>query len=157
MCIFASENERGIIMCTCIAEIKTSYTKVRKQTAGVVRQYFDADEYLDQINVVKRELVMVINETNALVELVRSHFTEFDAQESEELLSCSAPILILMNHLYEKLIGSSLYPGLKTTVEEYCNSMSAFQELCNDIQVWNIDLPRDKEFQESCERLNHIA
>ena len=144
-------------MCTCIAEIKTSYTKVRKQTAGVVLQYFDADEYLDQINVVKRELVIVINETNSLVELVRSHFTEFDTQESEELLAYSAPILILMDHLNEKLTGSPLYPGLKSTVEEYCNSMSAFQELCNDIQVWNIDLPRDKEFQESCEQLNHIA
>ena len=37
-------------MCTCIAEIKTSYTKVRKQAEEVASQSFDMDDFLDAIN-----------------------------------------------------------------------------------------------------------
>ena len=43
-------------MCTCIAEIKASYTKVRHQTAEVAQQQFDIDDYLDKVNVVRKNL-----------------------------------------------------------------------------------------------------
>ena len=143
-------------MCTCISEIKANYTKVRKQTAEVARLRFDVDEYLDRINVVKKELLHISSETNALVELVRAHFTEFDVQETTELLAHSTPILILMSHLDEKLCASSLYPGLKTTVELYRDSVSDFQELCSDLQAWNIDIPRNPECLEAERQLNEM-
>ena len=144
-------------MCTCIAEIKTSYAQVRKQMTEVASQHFDVDDYLDKVNVVKKELDKVTEKTNALIELVRSHFTELDVQETTELLAYSTPILILMDQLREKLAESPLYSGLKTSVELYCDCVSDFQELCSDLQVWNIDLPRDEEFMKSCELLSSIA
>lgn len=79
-------------MCTCIAKIKTSYTKVRKQAEEVANQSFDMDDFLDAINVVKKELTRVTDETNALVELVRDHFTEITVDEAKELLELSEPI-----------------------------------------------------------------
>ena len=79
-------------MCTCIAEIKTSYTKVRKRAEEVASQSFDMDDFLDAINVVKKELAIVTDETNALVELVRDHFTEITVDEAKELLDLSEPI-----------------------------------------------------------------
>ncbi len=136
-------------MCTCIAEIKKSYTKVRHQTAEIAQQRFDVDDYLDNVLVVKKELISITDETNALIELVRSHFTEFDIQETTELLAHSTPILILMDQLYEKLMESPLYPGLKTTVEIYHDCVSDFQELCSDLQVWNIDIPRNQQCLEA--------
>jgi len=143
-------------MCTCIAEIKANYTKVRKQTAEVARLHFDVDEYLDHINVVKKELLHISSETNALVELVRSHFTEFDVQETTELLAHSTPILILMDQLEENLCESPLYPGIKTTVETYRDSVSDFQELCSDLQTWNIDIPRSPECLEAERQLSEM-
>lgn len=143
-------------MCTCIAEIKESYTKVRHQTAEVAQQFFGIDEYLDQVLVVKKKLEEISDETNSLTELVRSHFTELDIQETTELLAYSTPILILMDQLYQKLIVSPLYLGLKTTVELYRDCMSDFQELCSDLQIWNIDIPRNPKCLEAERKLNEV-
>ncbi len=144
-------------MCSYTAEIKATYTRVRRQTAEVTQQQFDMDDYLDKVIVMKNQLNHVTNETNALVELVRSHFTEFDIQETIELLAHSTPILILMDQLHQKLVASPLYAGLKTAVEEYSDCVSDFQELCSDLQMFNIDLRQNEEFQKSSERLCSIA
>ena len=144
-------------MCTCIAEIKETYTQVRRQTAKVTQQQFDIDDYLDKVIDVKKQLDSVTRETNALVELVRSHFTEFDMQETIVLLAHSTPILILMDQLHQKLLASPLYAGLKKAVEEYSDCVSDFQELCSDLQTFNIDLRQDEEFQRSSDLLRSIA
>ena len=60
-------------MCTCIAEIKESYTKVRHQTAEVAQQKLDIDDYLDMVNVVRKKLEQITDETNNLVETVRDY------------------------------------------------------------------------------------
>lgn len=143
-------------MCTCIAEIKESYTKVRYQTAEVAQQQFDIDDYLDKVNVVREKLEQITNETNSLVDTVRAHFTEFDKQETTELLAHSAPILILMDQLHQKLVSSPLYSGLKAAVESYRDCVSDFQELCTDLQVWNIDVPRNSKVLETESRLNEM-
>ena len=142
------ELERVEIMCTCIAEIKESYTKVRHQTAEVAQQKFDIDDYLDMVIVVRKKLEEITVETNNLVETVRDHFTEFDEQETTELLAHSAPILILMDQLHQKLVESPLYPGLKTAAEIYRDCVSDFQELCTDLQTFNIDVPRNEKCRE---------
>ena len=146
-----------MIMCTYIAEIKESYTKVRHQTAEVAQQQFDMDDYLDKVIVVRKKVEQITDETNGLVETVREHFTEFDVQESTELLAYSTPILILMDRLHQRLVESPLYAGLKTTVENYLDCVSDFQELCSDLQTFNIDLKRDEEFQKTSEMLRSIA
>lgn len=143
-------------MCTCIAEIKASYMKVRRQTDEVARHHFDVDDYLDQINVVRKELAKITEETNSLVDLVRSHFTEIDVQETTELLAHSVPILILMDHLQEKLMASSLRLGLNAAIEQYRDCVSDFQELCSDLQVFNIDIPRNPECLEAERQLCEI-
>lgn len=144
-------------MCMCITEIKTSYTRVRNQTAELARQYFYVDEYLDWINIFKKELVSITDKTNSLVEKVRHHFTEFNIQETMELLAHSTTILVLMDNLYEKLIESPFYLGLKATLGLYRDSIDDFQELCSDLQIWNIDIPRNPECMEAehqlCEML----
>ena len=144
-------------MCTCIAEIKASYTKVRHQTAEVAQQQFDIDDYLDMVIVVRKKLEEITEETNSLVETVRDHFTEFDVQETTELLAHSTPILILMDQLHQKLVESPLYSGLKTAVENYCGCVSAFQELCSDLQTFNIDIPRNEKSREVEELLRKLA
>lgn len=144
-------------MCTCIAEIKASYTKVRHQTAEVAQQQFDIDDYLDMVIVVRKQLEKITEETNNLVEKVRDHFTEFDVQETTELLAHSTPILILMDQLHQRLVESPLYPGLKTAVEDYCDCVSAFQELCSDLQTFNIDIPQSEESREVEELLRKLA
>ena len=151
------ELERVEIMCTCIAEIKESYTKVRHQTAEVAQQKFDIDDYLDMVIVVRKKLEEITVETNNLVETVRDHFTEFDEQETTELLAHSAPILILMDQLHQKLVESPLYPGLKTAVENYRDCVSDFQELCTDLQTFNIDVPRNGKCRKVEELLRKLA
>ncbi len=151
------ELERVEIMCTCIAEIKESYTKVRHQTAEVAQQKFDIDDYLDMVIVVRKKLEEITVETNNLVETVRDHFTEFDEQETTELLAHSAPILILMDQLHQKLVESPLYPGLKTAAEIYRDCVSDFQELCTDLQTFNIDVPRNEKCREVEELLRKLA
>ncbi|MBQ9651580.1 MAG: hypothetical protein IJV13_05150 [Prevotella sp.] len=144
-------------MCTCIAEIKESYTKVRQRTAVVAQQRLDMDEYLDKVIVVQNELKQITQETNSLVETVRNHFTEFDEQETTELLAYSTPILILMDQLHQKLMESPLYAGLKTAVEEYRDCVGEFQELCTDLQTFNIDVPRNENYRATEDLLRKLA
>ena len=42
-------------------------------------------------------------------------------------------------------------------MENYRDCVSDFQELCTDLQTFNIDLRRDEEFQKSSELLRTIA
>ncbi len=46
-------------MCTCIAEIKASYTQVRKQAEYAVEKSYDIDDFLDAVNVVKKQVALV--------------------------------------------------------------------------------------------------
>jgi hypothetical protein len=107
--------------------------------------------------VVRKKLEQITEETNNLVELVRDHFTEFDVQETIELLAHSTPILILMDQLHQKIMESPLCQGLNTAMENYRDCVSDFQELCTDLQTFNIDLKRDEDFQKSSELLRTIA
>lgn len=143
-------------MCTCIAEIKTSYTRVDKQTEEVAIQSFDMDDFLDAINLVKKDLNKVVAETNTLVELVRDHFTEITISEAEELLQLSEPIQRKMQVVYQKILASPLYLGLEEEMEQYRQAISDFDELCHDMSTFNINLAQDPEFLETERKLREM-
>lgn len=143
-------------MCTCIAEIKASYTQVRKQAEYAVEKSYDIDDFLDAVNVVKKQVALVTDETNALVELVRNHFTEITVAEAEDLLSLSGPIQKKMQQVYLNLLRSPLLVGMEQTVELYRQSMSDFDELCRDMRTFNVNLAQDTEFQRVSAMLNDL-
>ena len=143
-------------MCTCIAEIKASYTQVWKQAEYAVEKSYDIDDFLDAVNVVKKQVALVTDETNALVELVRNHFTEITVAEAEDLLSLSGPIQKKMQQVYLNLLRSPLLVGMEQTVELYRQSMSDFDELCRDMRTFNVNLAQDTEFQRVSAMLNDL-
>lgn len=143
-------------MCTCIAEIKESYTQVRKQAEYVVEQSYDIDDFLDAINAVKKPLDSVTSETNALVELVRSHFTEITVPEAEELLQLSEPIQKKMQQVYLNLLRSPLRVGMEQSVDLFRQAMSDFDELCHDMKTFNIDLAQDEHFQQTLKMISEM-
>lgn len=153
-------------MCTYIAEIKATYTEVNRETSRVARksfrkpielvtkENFDIDEFLDAINIITKDLNSVTQATNDLIEVVRNNFCEISTSEAEELLELSRPIYEKMQKLYNKLIASPLYRGMKTAVELYNDAMSDFDELCHDLKTFRIDLEQNEEFQESLRKLS---
>ena len=66
-------------MCTCITEIKATYTEVDKETSRMARrsftkpvslatkENFDIDEFLDAINLITKDLNSVTQSTNELI------------------------------------------------------------------------------------------
>jgi hypothetical protein len=120
---------------------------VRKQAEYVVEQSYDIDDFLDAINLVKKELDRVTDDTNALVELVRSHFTEITVPEAEELLQLSEPIQKKMQQVYLNLLRSPLRVGMEQSVDLFRQAMSDFDELCRDMKTFNINLAQDDEFR----------
>lgn len=143
-------------MCTCIAEIKESYTQVRKQAEYVVEQSYDIDDFLDAINAVRKPLDSVTSETNALVELVRSHFTEITVPEAEELLQLSETIQKKMQQVYLNLLRSPLRVGMEQSVDLFRQAMSDFDELCHDMKTFNIDLAQDEHFQQTLKMVSEM-
>lgn len=143
-------------MCKCIVEIKASYTQVMSQTEQVVEQSVDMDRFLDTINEIKKLLEGVINDTNNLIELVRAHFTEITVPEAVELLTLSEPIQKKMQQLYLNLLRSTYHKGLKTTVEKYRHSMDDFDELCQDMKTFNIELAQDASFQNTLNKVSEM-
>ena len=69
-------------MCTCIVEIKATYTEVGRETSRVARksfskpveligkENFNIDEFLDAINLITKDLNSVTQATNNLIKVV---------------------------------------------------------------------------------------
>lgn len=143
-------------MCTCIDIIKETYTDVLEQTVYVAKQSFNMDDYLDAIIHFTKQFEDLTGRINNLVELVRDHFTELTTDETKDLLAESRVMRKNMAQLYKTACDSSLYPGLKTVVKQYHESVSDFSELCNDLQTWNVNIPADAEFQKTLDALNTL-
>lgn len=143
-------------MCTCIDIIKETYTDVLEQTVYVAKQSFSMDDYLDAIIHFTKQFEDLTGRINNLVELVRDHFTELTTDETKDLLAESRVMRKKMAQLYKTACDSSLYPGLKTVVKQYHESVSDFSELCNDLQTWNVNIPADAEFQKTLDALNTL-
>lgn len=145
-----------VIMCACIDIIKETYTDVLEQTEYVAKQSFNMDDYLDAIIHFTKQFESLTEKINNLVELVRDHFTELTVEESKDLLAESRIMRKNMTQLYKTTCDSSLYPGLKTVVKKYHESVSDFSELCNDLDTWNVRIPADVEFQKTIDTLNSL-
>ena len=154
-------------MCTCIAEIKATYTEVKKETSRIARKSFEKpvgnvtesniDRFLDAINVITRDLNGVTQSTNDLIRVVRNNFCDISTAEAEDLLKLSKPIIEKMQTLHNKLVASPLYRGMMTAVELYSNVMSDFEELCQDLKTFRIELDQDDSFQQTLQKLNEMT
>lgn len=155
-------------MCTCIADIKATYTEVCRETSRVARmsfskpvdlinkENFNIDEFLDAINLITKDLNSVTQATNDLILVVRNNFCELSTSETEELLEMSHPICEKMQRLHHKLTASSFYRGMKSAVELYSDAMSDFEELCHDLKTFRVDFEQDNEFQETTKKLSEV-
>lgn len=158
---------KGVIMCTCITEIKATYTEVKKETSRIARKSFkrpvdnlteqNIDRFLDAINIITKDLNGVTQSTNDLIKVVRNNFCEISILEAEDLLKLSRPILEKMQLLLRKLIGSPLYRGMITSVELYSGAMCDFEELCYDLKTFRVDLEKDENFQNTLNDLNEMT
>ena len=168
-CIFAAEKKwKGRVMCTCIAEIKATYTEVGRETSRIARksfskpveligkENFNIDEFLDAINLITKDLNSVTQATNNLIKVVRNNFCDISTSEAEELLILSHPLCEKMQQLYDKLIASPFYRGMRTAVELYSDAMSDFDELCHDLKTFRIDLEQNEEFQYVSKELSEM-
>jgi hypothetical protein len=159
-------NVRVLDMCTCITEIKATYTEVDKETSRIARrsftkpvslvtkENFDIDEFLDAINLITKDLNSVTQSTNELIMVVRNNFCEISPLEAEELLKMSEPICEKMQKLYNKLLVSPLYRGMKTVVALYSDSMNDFDELCHDLKTFRVDFEQNEEFKSALQNLS---
>lgn len=156
-------------MCTCIDNIKVSYSEIGRMTARATRQSFckpvasvlggqpSVNEYLDAVNVAARELQKVTDSINDLVEIVRNNFCDITPSEADELLMLSAPVSEKMQALHRKILRSSIYAGMETVVGLYNDAMTGFEELCSDLKTWDIDAPDNNHLQQTLELLKTIA
>lgn len=143
-------------MCACIDIIKETYSDVLVQTEYVAKQSFNMDDYLDAVIHFTKQFEDLTDKINNLVELVREHFTELTPDESLFLLKESKEMRKNMTNLYNSVRASSFYPGLKTVVKKYHESVSDFSELCNDLEIFNVKIPNDVEFQKTIDTLNSL-
>ena len=155
-------------MCTCIAEIKESYTEVKKVTSRVAKKsydkpvnvdnnvVFDIDIFLDAINEITKDLHAVTQATKDLVLIVRNNFCDISSQEAQELLSLSTPIHKKMDQLHKKIIVSPFYKGMQTAVGQYSVAMSDFEELCQDLKTFRIDLEQNEDFQQTLQDIHEM-
>lgn len=155
-------------MCTCIVEIKATYSEVGRETSRVARksfskpveligkENFDIDEFLDAINLITKDLNSVTQAINNLIEIVRNNFCDISTHEAEELLKLSHPLYEKMQQLHNKLVTSTFYRGMRTAVELYSDAMSGFEELCHDMKSFRIDLEQNEEFQAVSMKLSEM-
>lgn len=144
-------------MCTCIETIQQTYVGVKRQTEVIAEKSFDIDSFLDKINSIKKQVVSITDDINSFVELVRQHFVDLNEEDSLMFYKEFIETRSKMFQVYNKLCQSSLYVGMKSAVKEFRSSIDAYSEMCNDLQEFNIKLPKDSEYQNLVEKLNALA
>ena len=155
-------------MCTCIDNIKASYTEVKKVATRVSKESFagpigikgniqpNIDEFLDAINYFTREIHGLTNAINNLVEVTRINFCNISEDLAKEMLSQSDSMCKKMRLLHKKLLASPLYLGMETVVALYCDAMNDFEELCSDIKTLRIDAPNNQQLQKTLVGLDEL-
>lgn len=144
-------------MCTCVETIQRTFVGVKRQTDKIDDCSFDIDSFLDRINSIKKPVENVTRDILKLVELVRDHFVELNAEDSVLLLNDFIKTRQKMYEVYAKLHKSSLYVGMKNAVRDFRHSADLYSEMCEDLQKYNIELSKDSDYQNLAERLNAIA
>lgn len=146
-------------MCTEFEKIKAAYLHVRELTRGVGALMYDPDEE-DQCQLVidegRKGLKEAAEETAKLERLVRDHFTELSIEETTTLLALSTPILVNIEFIRNKVSDSSIAKEFQAEMEAFSEPISDFFELCDDLQVWNIDIKSDKELSRKLEEFGKI-
>lgn len=144
-------------MCTCVETIQKKFIGVKEQTEKINSCSSDMDSFLDKINSIRKPVEKVTRDILQFVELVHEHFIELDVDDSKMLLNEFVKTRQKMYVVYAKLHKSSLYVGMKTAVKDFYYSANLFSELCDDLQKYNIELPKDSDYQDQVEKLNAIA
>ncbi len=144
-------------MCTCVETIQQTYIGVKRQTEIIAEKSFDIDSFLDKINSVKKQVVSVTNDINDFVELVRQHFVDLNAEDSQMFYKEFVETRAKMFQVYTNLCRSSLYVGMKSAVKEFRSSIDAYSEMCSDLQEFNIKLTKNLEYKELFADLNTIS
>ena len=144
-------------MCTCVETIQKTFIGVKKQTDKIDVCSSDIDSFLDRINSIRKPVENVTGDILQFVELVREHFVELNGDDSKMLLDEFVKTRQKMYVVYAKLHKSSLYVGMKTAVKNFYYSANLFSEMCDDLQKYNIELPKDSDYQDRVEKLNAIA
>lgn len=148
---------KEVEMCTCVETIQNTFIGVKKQTDKIDVCSSDIDSFLDRINSIRKPVENVTGDILQFVELVREHFVELNGDDSKMLLDEFVKTRQKMYVVYAKLHKSSLYVGMKTAVKNFYYSANLFSEMCDDLQKYNIELPKDSDYQDRVEKLNAIA
>lgn len=148
---------KEVEMCTCVETIQKTFIGVKKQTDKIDVCSSDIDSFLDRINSIRKPVENVTGDILQFVELVREHFVELNGDDSKMLLDEFVKTRQKMYVVYAKLHKSSLYVGMKTAVKNFYYSANLFSEMCDDLQKYNIELPKDSDYQDRVEKLNAIA
>ena len=156
-------------MCTCVDNIKASYTEVNKVIIRVARKSFDGptaaagnvkpniDAFLDAINNFSREVYELTNAVNEFVEIVRINFCDITSDLAKELISRSNSTIGKMKLLHQKLLASPLYVGMETVVNLYFDAMADYEELCSDLKILRVDAQNNKQLQETLAELDKLV
>ena len=156
-------------MCTCVDNIKASYTEVNKVTARVVRKSFNGpttnagnvkpniDVFLDAINEFSREVYGLTNAINEFVEVARNNFCDISSDLAKELISRSDSTIEKMKLLHRKLLASPLYVGMETVVNLYSDAMADYEELCSDLKIFRVDAQNNKQLQATLAELDKLV
>lgn len=156
-------------MCTCVDNIKASYTKVNKVATRVVRKSFNGptatagnvkhniDAFLDAINDFSWEVYGLTNAINVFVEVARNNFCDIPSDLAKEILRQSDNTYEKMKQLHRKLLASPLYVGMETVVNIYSDAMADYEELCSDLKILRVDAQNNKQLQETLAKLDKLV
>ena len=144
-------------MCTCVETIQQTYVGVKKQTEVIADESFDIDVFLDKINTIKKMVVAVTDDINSFVELVRQHFVELNAEDSQTFYDEFVLTRAKMYQVYTKLRKSSYYVGMKSAVKDFHSSIDAFSEMCSDLHEFNVKLSNNLDYKDLVADLDAIA
>lgn len=141
----------------CVDVIKEELVATRT-AIGTLKKIDSIDSFLDKILYVRR----IIEEATARVDKVYDSMYSFAPQINYSIWNEMglkkeySSLLKSLVQLYNTCRKCAIYSGIKTIVSEYKNSMDSLKELYNDIEVFRIQLPSDKEYKHLISRINAI-
>lgn len=143
-------------MC-CVEVIKDNIIAVQTESANNKMAIDKAiDTYLDMILYLQEDIRSLNKSIAELHEQLNSYFSQLTKEDYNQIINIYKKLVANLVQLYSTYKKSNFYSGIKTDLKEFRNRIYDLQEIGNDMKVFVVDLPQNKDYRNLMDIINSL-
>lgn len=144
------------IMC-CVEVIKDNIVAIQAESA-INRKAIDkaVDTYLDIILDIQKDIRGLNRSMAELYEFIHKNFSQLTKEDYSQIAGMYKKLVRNLIGLYNAYRKSDFYPGIKTDLKDFRNSIDDLQEMRNNMEVFIVELPQNADYKNLAGLINSL-